>query len=117
MIDGAMFLLDYSTPRCKDFSTVLSCSWFNEVQCYSDRDQMSFPYVLTRALGIQPSETVPIKKFDPPVVRDRWGNPMVLIIPVYDRLEDREKLWKGMTHWYFSTYVARSIFRLSVRFD
>eukprot|EP00968_Pinguiococcus_pyrenoidosus_P013315 scaffold1213_cov256-Pinguiococcus_pyrenoidosus.AAC.8 len=51
MIDGAMFLLDYSTPRCKDFSTVLSCSWFNEVQCYSDRDQMSFPYVLTRALG------------------------------------------------------------------
>jgi len=51
-------------------------------------------------------------------VRDRHGDPLLCIIPVYQRPAERGSLWKGMTHWYFSQYVALSLnYRARFTFD
>mmetsp|Transcript_15849 Transcript_15849/g.60372 ORF Transcript_15849/g.60372 Transcript_15849/m.60372 type:complete len:107 (-) Transcript_15849:849-1169(-) len=51
MIDGALIATYFGSERCRHFNALFGCAWFNEIQCYSDRDQLSFAYTLTRALG------------------------------------------------------------------
>ena len=34
------------SSSCRKFIGNFGCSWLNEVHCYSDRDQISFPQVL-----------------------------------------------------------------------
>jgi len=60
MIDGALIATYFGSERCRHFNALFGCAWFNEIQCYSDRDQLSFAYTLTRALGITPNDTVPL---------------------------------------------------------
>jgi hypothetical protein len=54
LIDSAFFAMDISTQRCADFNLALGCAWFSEMACYSDRDQVSFPMAMVRALGLSP---------------------------------------------------------------
>jgi hypothetical protein len=48
LIDSALIVWDLRPKRCSEFNLVLQCKWLNEIDCYSDRDQVSFPYVLYR---------------------------------------------------------------------
>ena len=46
LIDSALIVWDLRPKRCREFNSALQCKWFNEIDCFSDRDQVSFPYVL-----------------------------------------------------------------------
>ena len=56
LIDSAFIGWDLRTPVCRDFIAELTCTWADEVQCYSDRDQVSFPHVMRQLqLKVAPS--------------------------------------------------------------
>ncbi|KAL7570777.1 hypothetical protein ACA910_014407 [Epithemia clementina (nom. ined.)] len=46
LIDSAVLAWDLRTDRCRDFVSQLLCNWLQEIACFSDRDQLSFGYVL-----------------------------------------------------------------------
>ena len=46
MIDSAFIAWDFRSERCRSFNSNLTCTWLDEVQCFSDRDQVSIPQVL-----------------------------------------------------------------------
>jgi hypothetical protein len=52
MVDSAFIVWDLRTQRCKEFVATISCTWMDEIHCYSDRDQISFPYVFIQ-MGLQ----------------------------------------------------------------
>lgn len=54
LIDSAFIVWNQRNKRCRDFNAKLACSWSDEIFCYSDRDQISFPYILQR-LGLRES--------------------------------------------------------------
>eukprot|EP00959_Pyramimonas_sp_CCMP1952_P186519 3900374-Pyramimonas_sp.AAC.1 len=59
MIDSAVIAWDMSSERCRDFNTKITCTWLGEIECFGDRDQISFPEVL-RAVGVyEPSLVSP----------------------------------------------------------
>jgi hypothetical protein len=57
MIDSAFIVWDLRTDRCKEVVATISCTWFDEIHCYSDRDQISFPYVFVK-MGLQHVPTI-----------------------------------------------------------
>ena len=52
LIDTALIAWDFRKDRCRDFADKLYCFWAHEVHCFSDRDQISFPYALYQ-MGLQ----------------------------------------------------------------
>lgn len=46
LIDSAFIGWNLRTPECRNFIADLTCTWADEIQCHSDRDQVSFPHVL-----------------------------------------------------------------------
>jgi hypothetical protein len=45
LIDSAIIVWDLRSERCQNFIATLTCTWLDEIHCYSDRDQISFPHV------------------------------------------------------------------------
>ena len=52
LIDSAFIVWNLRSKRCQSFVGTLTCTWLDEIHCYSDRDQISFPYILQR-MGLQ----------------------------------------------------------------
>ena len=52
LIDSAFIVWDLRSERCQNFVATLSCTWLDEIHCYSDRDQVSFPYIFLQ-MGLQ----------------------------------------------------------------
>uniref|UniRef100_A0A7S3VZB0 TOD1/MUCI70 glycosyltransferase-like domain-containing protein n=1 Tax=Emiliania huxleyi TaxID=2903 RepID=A0A7S3VZB0_EMIHU len=52
LIDSAFFLQDQTAPQCRAHNAELGCTWLNEVACFSDRDQLSFPAVVAGKLQL-----------------------------------------------------------------
>ena len=52
LIDSAFFLQDQTAPQCRAHNAELGCTWLNEVACFSDRDQLSFPAVVAHKLEL-----------------------------------------------------------------
>jgi hypothetical protein len=48
LIDSAFMVWDMRSPRCQKFVADISCTWLDEIHCYSDRDQVSFPFVFVK---------------------------------------------------------------------
>ena len=106
MADTAYFVRDMASERCRAFNAALGCAWMAELACFSDRDQLSFPWVLHRKLGLRPrtAPRTPPPDRQPPVPRfrgfrtgnstDRHG-PWVLL---------GDEAW----HWYHSDRLAIS---------
>lgn len=46
LIDSAVIVWNTQRARCKQFLADLSCTWADQIRCFADRDQVSFPYVL-----------------------------------------------------------------------
>ena len=46
LIDSALIAWDLRPRRCSNFNFALLCSVLDEIDCYSDRDQVSFPYAM-----------------------------------------------------------------------
>ena len=100
LIDSAYVARDLRSPRCRSFNAALGCAWFEEITCWSDRDQLSFPYALRR-LGL--SATAPRRPaFDLAVVRSDRGSPVALILP-----PGRPSRGDGpVLHWYYTHALA-----------
>ena len=96
MIDSAYMAWNYRAPRCRRFNAALGCWWLYEIQCFSDRDQLSFPYVLHKMGARWPSYT------DPGILIDHNSRPVVHIIEPGTKFEAED----SVLHWYFSTAVA-----------
>lgn len=57
LIDTALMVWDQRTTECKQYIGDLTCSWLDEIHCFSDRDQVSFGRALD-ASGASVSEKV-----------------------------------------------------------
>jgi hypothetical protein len=54
LIDSAFMIWNQDSQKCRDFNERLACSWSSEIQCFSDRDQISFPFILQQ-MGLRES--------------------------------------------------------------
>jgi hypothetical protein len=46
LIDSAFIIWNQKTPACRDFNSALRCTIMDQIQCHSDRDQVSIPFAL-----------------------------------------------------------------------
>jgi hypothetical protein len=46
LIDSAFIIWNQRTPACRDFNGALRCTIMDQIQCHSDRDQVSIPFAL-----------------------------------------------------------------------
>ncbi len=46
LIDSAFIIWNQRTPACRDFNSALRCTIMDQIQCHSDRDQVSIPFAL-----------------------------------------------------------------------
>mmetsp|Transcript_15848 Transcript_15848/g.60369 ORF Transcript_15848/g.60369 Transcript_15848/m.60369 type:complete len:82 (-) Transcript_15848:626-871(-) len=42
----------------------------------------------------------------PPTVEDKTGTPTVLIVPSFGKSSQKDLLFQGLTHWYYSSRAA-----------
>ena len=92
LIDSAFMVWNQQSSRCRDFNAKLACTWSDEIQCYSDRDQISFPYVLGR-LGVRESSS------------SKWKNASRNNIYMVDNNDKAlVQILRSRCHWYFSSF-------------
>jgi len=92
LIDTAFIVWNQRTPRCRDFNAKLACSWSDEIQCYSDRDQIPFPYVLQR-LGIREHGS------------SKWKNATRNTIYMVDNNDEvLVQILPSQCHWYYQNF-------------
>lgn len=110
LVDSAFVARDLSSPRCRRFNAALGCAWFDEIACYSDRDQLSFPYALRR-LGLAASTSTasttttstsrgPGK--DPVFFRRQNADPIALVVPPGRPFKGQGPAF----HWYYTHALA-----------
>ena len=58
LIDSAFIVYDMRSSQCQKFNGDFTCSWLDEIHYESDRDQVSFPYVIHKS-GLQLLSQVP----------------------------------------------------------
>lgn len=46
LVDSAFIIWNQKTPTCRDFNSALRCTIMDQIQCHSDRDQVSIPFAL-----------------------------------------------------------------------
>jgi len=92
MVDSAVIAWDMRSERCRDFNSKLSCTWLGEIQCFGDRDQVSFPEAL-RAVGVyEPKPVSPLES----VSKDK------LFVGVDDPATPLVHIGRSSCHWYNS---------------
>jgi hypothetical protein len=110
LIDSAFIIWNQRTPKCREFNSALRCTIMDQIQCHSDRDQVSIPFALY-TMGLSgvyslhpgnPKQPVD-RNWDPrihdldfvskddnhPTTPDTYGDVMVRVI-------------RSSCHWYFS---------------
>ena len=114
LIDSALFARDLGSPRCARLNRRLGEAWLAAVQCGSDRDQVSFPFVL-ECMGVhetaaEAAEGTTYRRLNhragisPRVLVDTTGQPVLHIAPsgIEAAAKDAALPW----HWYFSRRIA-----------
>ncbi|KAL3915735.1 MAG: hypothetical protein SGILL_005505, partial [Bacillariaceae sp.] len=46
LIDSAFIVWNQKTQQCRDFNSALRCTIMDQIQCHSDRDQVSIPFAM-----------------------------------------------------------------------
>jgi hypothetical protein len=46
LIDSAFIVWNHKTQACRDFSSTFRCTIMDQIQCHSDRDQVSIPFAM-----------------------------------------------------------------------
>ncbi len=92
LIDTAFIVYDMRSTFCKEFNGDLGCSWLNEIHCYSDRDQISFPRIMTSSgLKLSPELQTSGQEERDRIYLNEHGMPMVHIT-------------KSTCHWYYNSF-------------
>jgi hypothetical protein len=89
LIDSAFIVWNQSSERCRAFNRQLASLWLAELQCHSDRDQISFPHVV-QLLGLTEMEASKEKNSTKHSLQllDKSGHTAIHIL-------------KSKCHWYF----------------
>ena len=93
VIDSAFIVWNQHTSECRDFNARLACAWSREIQCYSDRDQISFPFIL-QEMGLREkrsSRVVNAKKHSLHLM-DGTSN------------ETKVHILRSKCHWYYRSF-------------
>ena len=48
LVDSFFIVWDLRSKRCNQFIADMTCTWLDELHCYSDRDQLSLPQVFSK---------------------------------------------------------------------
>jgi len=118
LVDSAFIVWNQHNQRCKDFNSRLRCTVMDQVQCHSDRDQVSIPFVFyTMGLSgmyrphhqvkaISSTEKIPVDRNWDPRVHD-----LDLVMPSPNgqtsstsnsNSEVMVRVVRSSCHWYFS---------------
>jgi hypothetical protein len=92
LIDSAFIVWNHNSDRCRHFNAKLACTWSDEIQCYSDRDQIAFPYILQR-MGLKESTS------------SKWKNATrnnVLMVDKNDKV--LVQILRSQCHWYYQGF-------------
>ena len=104
LVDSAYLAFDRRDERCRRFHAALGCAWFDEVHCFSDRDQLSFPVALAK-LGVRARGDAAAEPYVPGrtsrLLSDARGRPTAYIVAPGTKPGQ-----KGAMHWYYSKAVA-----------
>jgi Protein of unknown function (DUF616) len=94
LIDSAFMGWDLREAHCRTFMADLTCTWLDELHCYSDRDQLSFPQAI-RSMNLHPSSFVSSKSLKQQPANHRvelWTN---------QQNQPVAQFTKGQCHWYY----------------
>jgi hypothetical protein len=120
LIDSAFIVWNHKTKSCRDFSSAFRCTIMDQIQCHSDRDQVSIPFAMY-TMGVSgmysQRKGENLKKVDESwdprihdldfVVTDNGNDKNKItatINNVVKSVEDEVKLrvTRSSCHWYFS---------------
>lgn len=91
LIDSAFIVYNMQSPECRKFNGDLGCSWLDEIHCFSDRDQISFPQLLFSGLKLSPELDVLGQEYRDRVYVDQNNISMLHI-------------GKRSCHWYYRSF-------------
>eukprot|EP00594_Rhizosolenia_setigera_P014163 CAMPEP_0178966900 /NCGR_PEP_ID=MMETSP0789-20121207/17198_1 /TAXON_ID=3005 /ORGANISM="Rhizosolenia setigera, Strain CCMP 1694" /LENGTH=442 /DNA_ID=CAMNT_0020652255 /DNA_START=861 /DNA_END=2186 /DNA_ORIENTATION=- len=93
LVDTAFIVYDMRSENCRKFNGDFGCSWLDEVHCYSDRDQIPFPAVLSYSgLKLSPDISEEGSEYRDRIYVDKKTNAPMLHIA------------KRSCHWYFKSF-------------
>lgn len=98
MADTAFIYRNFQTQECRDFNVLFDHYWLMEIARGSDRDQLSFPYVLHQRMRISRLklyETSDASVFGMQPNGSGFISPMLMLAHPLD------------SHWYYSSKLAR----------
>jgi len=114
LVDSAFIVWNHKTQACRDFSSTFRCTIMDQIQCHSDRDQVSIPFALYN-MGVT-GKYRPHKGDMPTKVNKAW-DPRIHDLEFYltekattnHREAIREskdsvmlRITRSSCHWYFS---------------
>lgn len=92
LVDTAFIVYDMRNQECKQFNGNLGCSLLDEIHCYSDRDQVSFPLVVANSgLRLSPALRTPGHELRDRVYINENNVPLL-------------HLAKRSCHWYYNSF-------------
>lgn len=109
LIDSAFIIWNQRTQACRDFNSALRCTIMDQIQCHSDRDQVSIPFAMYN-MGLQ--GWYQRHSNEEMRVADPWWDPRIHDLdfvptnhtPKNDS-ESKEvmiRVVRSSCHWYFS---------------
>ncbi|KAG7349222.1 hypothetical protein IV203_011819 [Nitzschia inconspicua] len=113
LIDSAFIVWNQKTQACRDFNDALRCTIMDQIQCHSDRDQVSIPFAMYN-MGLKgwyrlhPGEE--LRAADP------WWDPRIHDLDFVSTLDENGsvsevlpqqkdvmiRVVRSACHWYFS---------------
>lgn len=90
MIDSAFIAWNYKTQECRQFNAELQCTLSDQLQCHSDRDQVSFPFAFAQ-MGLQVSSGAPLDQRMHDMQLTVRGSNTTMV-----------HMTKSACHWYFT---------------
>jgi len=70
LVDSAFIVWNHKTRACRDFSRSFRCTIIDQIQCHSDRDQVTIPFALYK-MGVT-GKYRPRKGDEPTEVNEAW---------------------------------------------
>jgi hypothetical protein len=87
LIDSAFMGWDLRQEHCRAFVADLTCTWLDELHCYSDRDQISFPQVI-RSMQLRP-------------LHRQYVDPVTSNVEFWSHGRPMARFTQSRCHWYY----------------
>ena len=92
LVDTAFIVYDMRSSSCRKFNGNFLCTWLDEIHCHSDRDQISFPFIIdSMDLELASGQNIPGKEYRDQVYVNAKNKPMLHVA-------------KRSCHWYYGSF-------------